>query len=119
MPHYSNCKDGNNLERSICTKQKISQFIEKNIIIPEKAIEKSIQGTVYVRFVVGVDGSIKDVEIIKGVHPLLDDAAMNAISKLPNMIPGKQSGKNVPVFFQVPVRFVVDGKKRLFRRKKS
>ncbi len=45
---------------------------------PEAAREQGVEATVVVRFVVGPDGSVERVKIIKG-HPLLDSAVTAAV----------------------------------------
>ncbi|MCY1634039.1 M56 family metallopeptidase [Marinifilum sp. D737] len=79
--------------------------IAKAIKYPKEAIDKGIKGVVFVRFIVSKSGSIKDVKVIRGVHPLLDKEALRVIEEMPNWIPGKQNGKNVNVSYTLPIRF--------------
>ena len=58
-----------------------------------------------VRFVVTNDGSINRVQILKGVHPVLDQEAIRVISMMPRWKPGKQNGIPASVWFTVPVTF--------------
>jgi len=81
------------------------KYIAENTKYPEEAIENNIQGKVIVKFAVWSDGSIKRMEIMRGVHPVLDAEALRVISTLPEWKPGKQNGKAVPVWFFVPVTF--------------
>jgi len=81
------------------------KFISRTIKYPEDAVENNMEGKVLLRFVVSSDGSVKRVEIIKGVHPVLDQEAIRVVSLLPKWKPGKQNGKAVPVWFSVPVTF--------------
>lgn len=108
MPHYEDCSDGNNMQRTMCTKQKIDREIKKNVIVPDIAISMGYEGTVYIKFTVNTKGAIADIQVIKGVNKVLDEAAIAAVRKLPDMIPGKQLDKAVSVFFQVPVKFVIN-----------
>ena len=108
MPHYRDCADGNNIQRTMCTKQKIDREIKRNIVVPDIAISMGYEGTVYIKFTVNTKGAIYDIQIIKGVNKVLDEAAISAVRKLPSMIPGKQLDKAVSVFFQVPVKFVIN-----------
>jgi TonB family protein len=85
------------------------KFIRQNIHYPQACIDSGIQGKVYVRFVVTANGSIKNAEIIKGVHPLLNAEALSVVSQLPAFIPGKNKGKNVDVYFAVPISFELLG----------
>lgn len=81
------------------------KFISETIRYPQDAVENNLEGKVVLRFVVSSDGSVKRVEIIKGIHPVLDQEAIRVVSLLPKWRPGKQNGKAVPVWFYVPVTF--------------
>ena len=83
------------------------KYIAENTIYPPEAIENNIQGKVFVKFAVSADGSIKRIEILRGVHPLLDKEAIRVVSTLPKWIPGKQNGRPVPSWFNIPVDFRV------------
>jgi protein TonB len=85
----------------------LRKFIAENVRYPEMAKENDIQGTVYVRFVVDTDGSVKNVEVIRGVDPLLDKEAIRVIQSLPKWKPGKQRGKAVKVSHSVPIKFAL------------
>jgi protein TonB len=82
-------------------------YIRKNTVYPEEAIEIGIEGRVVLKFVVTKDGSVGKIEILKGVDPLLDKEAVRVVGTLPEFIPGKQSGKPVNVWFSVPVLFQI------------
>ncbi|MBQ5551600.1 MAG: energy transducer TonB, partial [Bacteroidales bacterium] len=74
---------------------------------PEMAKENDIQGTVYVRFVVDTDGSVSNVEVLRGVDPLLDKEAKRVVETLPKWKPGRQRGKAVKVSHAVPIKFAL------------
>lgn len=86
-------------------KAALLKFIAENTNYPFEAVENNIQGKVIVKFAVWSDGSVKRIEVIRGVHPLLDEEALRVVSTLPSWEPGKQNGKPVPVWFIVPVTF--------------
>jgi TonB family protein len=81
------------------------EFIYNNIVYPLEAKEKNIQGRVVLRFVVKYNGKVGDVQVIKGVDPLLNTEARRVIENLPEWKPGKQGGKPVNVWYSVPVTF--------------
>lgn len=83
----------------------LMRFIGENLIYPTKAQELNIQGKVLLQFVVGPDGSVTDVIVLKGVDPLLDAEAIRVVKTLPKFRPGKQGGIPVPVYFSLPVAF--------------
>ena len=82
-------------------------FLSNNIVYPAEAKAKGISGTVYVRFVVGPDGSISGVEIIRGVSAELDAEVLRVIKMMPKWIAGKQNGKAVSVQMTLPVKFTL------------
>lgn len=80
-------------------------FIAKNLAYPEKAKEQSIEGKVFVQFVVGADGKVKNTEVVRSAHPLLDAEAIRVVNLSPEWTPGMQRGKNVAVQFTFPINF--------------
>ena len=85
------------------------KFISENLKYPEEAKKNGVQGKVFIQFVVKKDGTIADVQCVRGIHPLCDDEAVRVISNSPNWKPGQQDGKNVNVRFIVPITFSLDG----------
>ena len=81
------------------------QYLSKNIKYPTIPQENGTQGRVTVQFVVNKDGSIVDVNVIRGVDPYLDKEAVRVISTMPKWKPGKQRGVPVRCKFTVPVTF--------------
>ena len=81
------------------------KFINDNIKYPEIAHENGIQGRVICSFIVGKDGSISDVEVMRGVDPSLDKEAVRVLESMPAWKPGKQRGQPVSVRFTLPVEF--------------
>lgn len=83
------------------------QFISKNLVYPQIAQEQELQGTVIVRFRVEKDGSIGKIVIKKGLSKECDEAAAEVVSKLKRFVPAKQQGHPVPVWFTLPIRFII------------
>ena len=81
------------------------QFISKNMKYPTIAQENGTQGRVICQFVVGADGRVRDVNVLRGVDPYLDKEAVRVIMSMPKWIPGKQNGKAVSVKYTIPVVF--------------
>jgi len=84
-------------------------FLAKNLTYPELALEQSIQGRVYVQFVICKDGSIKDIKVLKGIETSLDSEAIRVIKMMPKWKPGIQRGKPVNVRFNLPIKFKING----------
>jgi len=82
-------------------------YVAKNIKYPAIAVEQEIQGTVQLRFVVEANGSIGDVQVIKSLESHCDKEAIRVVKSLPRFIPGKQQGRPVRVWFNLPVRYSI------------
>lgn len=85
--------------------RELLSFIAKNLRYPTIAQENGIQGKVFVRFVVSATGDVKDVKVMRSLDPYCDKEAIRVIQSLPKWIPGKQNGRNVPVYYTVPITF--------------
>ncbi len=85
--------------------QKMKKFLTDNLIYPEKAWARGIQGIVYVSFVVDEKGRIKDIKIVKGVDILLNSAAVDVVSIMPKWKPGRIEGKPVKIQINLPITF--------------
>lgn len=84
---------------------KMMEFLSKQVKYPKIALDKGIQGIVYVGFVVGKDGTLENVRVLRGVDPTLDKTAISAVNQMPKWKPGKQKGEFVNVQFVLPVSF--------------
>lgn len=80
-------------------------YLRKNLSYPNQAKRMGIEGTVYVSFVVNTDGSIQDVNILRGIGGGCDEEAVKVVRNAPNWNPGKQRGKPVRVKMSLPIRF--------------
>ena len=80
-------------------------YLRKNIKYPSICRESNITGRVIVSFTVNKDGSIVDVEVVKGVHPQMDKEAVRVVNAMPKWKPGSQRGKPVRCRFNLPVNF--------------
>lgn len=83
--------------------QELYSFIGKNFKYPEMARAANVQGKVYVSFVVGKDGSIEDVKILRGLGSGLDEEAVRVVKMMPKWKAGKQRGKEVKVRYNLPI----------------
>ena len=83
----------------------LMKFLGDNIKYPIIAQENGIQGRVITNFVVERDGSISDVQVVRGQDPSLDKEAVRVIKTMPKWTPGQQRGKPVRVRFTLPVVF--------------
>lgn len=85
--------------------KELLSYISSNLRYPTIAAENGIQGKVYIRFVVSATGEVKDVMVVRSLDPYCDKEAIRVINSLPKWIPGRQNGRNVPVYYTVPITF--------------
>jgi len=83
----------------------LMKFISENVQYPIEAQKKGIQGKVVCNFIVRKDGSITDVNVVRGVDPLLDAEAVRLLQSMPAWKPGTQRGQAVNVRYTLPVVF--------------
>lgn len=86
-------------------------YLRKNIRYPEEAHKANEQGRVVVQFVINEDGSVSDVEVLKGVSESLDKEAVRVVSEMPKWSPAQVNGKNVASRFTLPVMFMLQDDK--------
>jgi len=82
-----------------------SKWMNSNLVYPEAAKENGVQGRVTVQFTVKADGSVSNVEVVRGAEPSLDKEAVRVISSSPKWEPGEKDGSAVNVTITLPVIF--------------
>lgn len=69
-----------------------------------EAVNKNIQGKIYITFKVGIDGIIKDPKIIKGLGYGMDEEALRCILTLPEKwSPAVLNGEKIETEYTIPV----------------
>jgi TonB family protein len=83
------------------------KFFSDNLLYPEDAVENGIEGKVYLRFVVDVDGTAKDFTVMKSVPggQSLEQAAIEVCKKFPKFNPPIRDGKPIKTYFVLPINF--------------
>ncbi|CCH55170.1 TonB family protein [Fibrisoma limi BUZ 3] len=88
--------------------ESLRSFLEKNLRYPAQASRSGISGRVVVSFVVNTDGSLTDVQVLKGIGFGCDEEALRVVKQMPPWKPGKQSGRTVRVKFNLPIAFALE-----------
>jgi periplasmic protein TonB len=81
------------------------KFVGEKMKYPAQARRMGVEGKVFVQFVIGKDGSINDVKIIKGIGAGCDEEAARVMQSAPSWNPGKQRGKPVKQRYTLPIIF--------------
>ena len=87
----------------------MEKFLNEHINYPQEAKDNGDEGTVFVDFIVGKDGVVRNVEATDESGDNMDqelrDEAVRLVYSMPNWTPGRQHGKAVPARFSVPITF--------------
>ena len=83
----------------------LNSFLSREIQYPEVARNNGITGTVLIEFVVERDGRVSNAKVKVPLYPDCDKEAVRGIMAMPKWKPGKNMGKPVRCFYQVPVTF--------------
>ncbi|MFM8741933.1 MAG: energy transducer TonB [Cytophagales bacterium] len=81
------------------------KYVGEKIKYPAQARRMGVEGKVFVQFVIGKDGSISDVKVIKGIGAGCDEEAIRIVQSSPSWNPGKQRGKAVKQRYTLPIQF--------------
>ncbi len=77
-------------------------FLQRNLHSPED-ISEAVQ--VKVKFVVGFDGNLQGFEIVQDGGDVFNKEVERVFKKMPVWVPGKKGGRNVPVYYYLPIKF--------------
>jgi Ca-activated chloride channel family protein len=80
-----------------------NKYINDNIKYPQELMAKRVTGRVFVEFTVNTDGSISNIRILRGLHPLLDKEVIRLLEQSPRWKPGIKGGKAARISVTIPV----------------
>ena len=85
------------------------QYIQKNLMYPQKEKEAGIQGMVLVSFIVEKDGSMSKLTVVRGVPngEGCDNEALRLFKTMPKWTPGKKDGQLARVQYNFPIKFTL------------
>ena len=83
----------------------LMQYLARNIKYPTIAQKNKEQGRVILQMIVGKDGSISNIKVLRSISPLLDAEAIRVVSTMPKWEPGQQGGQAIAVEYTLPIVF--------------
>lgn len=86
----------------------LQKYLATNLNYPEKARKDTLQGRITSQFVVGKDGIVKDIRILKSLSPECDAEVIRVIKAMPAWKPATQGGVKVNVWYTLPISFKLD-----------
>ncbi|MEO7306465.1 MAG: energy transducer TonB [Ferruginibacter sp.] len=84
----------------------LRKFLEKNLHTPDE-LENGETVNVRVKFVVDYTGKLQSFVTVLDGGDAYNKEVVRVLKKMPSWIPGKANGENVPVYFTIPVKFVM------------
>ena len=93
----------------------LKEYLLKNVQYPADAQKAGIKGRVFVSFVVEIDGSLTNSQLLKGLGYGCDEEAIRVIKAMPRWLPGSQSGRPIRVKYNLPILFGIDYPKQRVR----
>ena len=81
------------------------KYVADEMDYPSAARRMGIEGRVYVQFIIDKDGSITEVNAVRGIGAGCDEEAELVLENAPKWIPGKQRGRAVKVRMILPITF--------------
>ena len=88
-------------------KAALYRFLNKNLRVPEEHMEPGQRIRQLVRFVVQQDGTITGLSFVESGGSVFEQEVIRVVKKMPKWIPGHQNGRDVSVFFTIPIIFEV------------
>ncbi|MBL7982068.1 MAG: energy transducer TonB [Flavobacteriales bacterium] len=85
----------------------LMNYLTKNLKFPDEAREQGVQGTVFIVFIVEMDGRISGVRVLRGIGSSFEEEAMRVVRNMPMWQPGTHRGKAVRVRYNLPIRFTL------------
>lgn len=83
----------------------LMKYLARSIKYPVIAQENKEQGRVILKMIVGKDGSISNIEVLRSISASLDAEAIRVVSNMPKWEPGLQRGQAVAVEYTLPITF--------------
>ena len=109
IPLFSSCKKAKKGERIDCFNEQMINHISKHFRYPSDAIKESIQGEVWVRFIIDKNGDVKNIKTLGPKNGgILNQEAVRVVSKLPQFAPAKKNGSRVSVKYGFPIAFALE-----------
>ncbi|KAA9333085.1 TonB family protein [Hymenobacter busanensis] len=81
------------------------RYLSRNLKYTDDARTDRAEGDVKVRFVVDADGVVQYLQVVKSVHPDLDEEALRLVCEGPGWYPGVVNGKRAPRTVEISVPF--------------
>lgn len=88
-----------------CFQLELHQFMAENKVYPQEAIDKKLEGKVYVQFRINTIGVVEEIKVVRGEYEILNQNALDLIKRLPKMKPARKGNEVVNEWFVIPIKY--------------
>lgn len=85
----------------------MEMYINDRLQYPPEALDKKIQGRVYVEFIIEIDGTLSHIKVVRGSDPLLNKEALRIVENMPRWVPAMSENKRVRSWYVLPFIFAL------------
>lgn len=83
----------------------LKEYLKKEFRYTRKSLEKTTRDRIILRFTINVDGTLSDIEIVRGSgNKRLDKKAVQVVKKMPRWKPASEAGRIVPIRYYLPIK---------------
>lgn len=86
----------------------LKKYLRDSLAYPEKALEDRREGNVKLRFVVGPDGKLSDIKVVKKLSEECDAEAIRLLQEGPAWFPAIQNGRRTARTVEITVPFKIE-----------
>ena len=86
----------------------LNKYLKENIVYPQIARENGVEGIVAVGFIVGTDGSLSNLKVLKYIDPELEKEALRVIGGMPTWEPAEKDGTPIEAPSKVDIPFILE-----------
>lgn len=110
IPVFPKCLEYSKNENPLdCFLEQLTNHIQKYLRYPSEAVDKKIEGDVWVRFIINKKGEVSNIEVRGPKNgKSLEDEAKYIMAKLPLFKPGIYNGKPINIKYAFPISFKID-----------
>jgi len=109
LPMFKACKKTKKSESMDCFNEEMINHISKHFRYPSQAVKESIQGEVWVRFIIDKNGDIRNIKTLGPKNAsILNEEAVRVVLKLQKFIPARKDGGRISVKYGFPISFALE-----------
>lgn len=89
--------------------ESFEEWVLSQLSYPDTITLNSLEGKVYIEFIIDKKGIVKEVKVLNGLHTDIDNEVIKIVKKSPKWIPGTKNNKEIDVKIEMPIEINIDG----------